>query len=369
MFPRALFLLTVFLLVGCSTRPTTGGARVERSVFGQMPDGTAVELFTLTNSRGATAKVITYGAILADLRMPDRDGRFISVVREITPTPENFQRGFPQAGAVMGRVTNRIANGRFTLDGRDYQLTKNANPHHIHGGAKGFSRVIWMAETPAAAKRSGASVTLTYVSPAGEEGYPGTLTTRLRYTLTDDNTLRLDYTATTDAPTPVNLTNHAYFNLAGGGDVTDHELTLNADRYTVSDALLIPTGEMKPVTGLPIDFTRPMKLGARAASLGPRHNYDHNFVINRRDGDASLAFAARVVEPKSGRVMETWTTEPAVQLYTGDLSGNLPAGRYAFYCLETQHHPDSVNHPQFPTTILRPGQTFRSTTEFRFSTR
>lgn len=347
--------LRLVCLLFALTAALAHAASAERSVFGHTPDGATVELYTLTNSRGAIAKVITFGAILADLRMPDREGKFVSVVREMTPTPENFQRGFPRSGAVMGRVTNRISNAKFTLDGQEYKLAANAGQHHIHGGRKGFGQVVWQGEIPNPRE---AAVKLTYVSAAGEEGYPGKLTVSLRYTLTDDNTLRLDYTGVTDAPTPINLTNHAYFNLAGSGDVANHELTLNANRYTVTDAQLIPTGEIKTVENSPLDFTKPAKLGARLGELGRRAYYDHNFVINRRDGDASLILAARISEPTSGRVMETWTTEPAIQLYTG-FAGT--------FCLETQHHPDSVNRPEFPSTILRPGQTYRSTTEFRFS--
>ena len=347
------------------TAPSAPVAAVARSVVGRTPEGTDVELFTLTNRQGAVAKIMSYGAILADLRVRDRDGKLGSVVREITPTEQGFTRGFPQAGAVFGRVANRIANARFTLDGREVQVTPNSKPNHIHGGAKNFSRVAWTA-TPATAPGV-AAVTLTYVSADGEEGFPGKLTTSVRYTLTDQNALRLEYSATTDKPTPVNLTNHAYFNLAGGGDVLDHELTLNADTYTVVDATLIPTGEIKRVDESHLDFTPQRPLGARAAQLGTSRRYDHNFVINRAAGDRSLIFAARAVEPRSGRIMETWTTEPGVQLYTSPLGAQPANDTFGFYCFETQHYPDSVNHADFPTTILRPGETFRSTTEFRFS--
>ena len=340
-------------------------APVARAVVGRTPEGTEVELFTLTNRHGAVAKIMSYGAILADLRVRDRDGKLGSVVREITPAEPGFAKGFPQAGAVFGRVANRIANARFTLDGREYRFVANNNAHLLHGGVKNFSRVVWTAE-PATAPGV-AAVTLTYVSADGEGGFPGQLTTTVRYTLTDQDALRLDYTATTDKPTPVNLTNHAYFNLAGGGDVLDHELTINADTYTVVDPTLIPTGEIKRVDESHLDFTPQRALGLRAAQLGASRRYDHNFIINRPAGDRSLVFAARVVEPRSGRVMETWTTEPGVQLYTSPL-GDQPANdKFGFYCFETQHYPDSVNHPDFPTTILRPGETFRSTTEYRFS--
>jgi aldose 1-epimerase len=374
-FPRTLHVAAFFILLvalppyaSAQAAPRTPGAGVERGVFGRTAGGTAVELFTLRNERGAIAKVITFGAILTDLRMPDRDGRLASVVREIVPSEQGFERGFASSAAVFGRVANRIAHARFKLDGREYQVTRNARAHHIHGGAKNFSKVVWSAMIPGGAKVP--SVELTYVSADGEEGFPGTLKTTVTYTLTDENTLRIDYRATTDKPTPINLTNHAYFNLAGGGDAVDHELMLNADRYTVVDADLIPTGEIKSVAGTPLDFRRPAPLGARAAQLAPGRRYDHNFVLNRREGDASLLFAARVREPISGRVMEVWTTEPGVQLYTSILTPPTaaePASRTGFLCLETQHFPDSVNHPHFPSTILRPDEVFRSTTEFRFS--
>lgn len=367
--------------------PAIPPAAVQRSLFGQTPEGKTVEQFTLTNAQGAFAKIVSYGAIVSDLRMPDRQGKLAGVVREIQPSEQGFQRGFAQSAAIFGRVANRIADARFTLDGRQYEVTKNlAGKHHIHGGAKNFSRVVWQAK---ATDPKTAAVALTYVSADGEEGFPGRLTTTVTYTLTDDNVLRIDYRATTDKPTPINLTNHAYFNLAGRGDVLTHELTLGADRYTKVDASLIPTGEIAPVAGTPLDFTRPMPLGGRAAQLAPATRYDHNFVLNRREGDANpvaaLRFAARVREPDSGRTMEVWTTEPGVQLYTSPFTPPPPTGanapasanasapspaadpRFGFFCLETQHFPDSVNHDHFPSTILRPGQEFRSTTEFRFS--
>lgn len=341
---------------------------VQRSVFGRTPEGTTVELFTLTNRRGAVAKVITFGAILADLRMPDRDGKFASVVREIVPSEQGFQRGFANSAAVFGRVANRIAHARFTLDGHEYQVTRNNGAHHIHGGAKNFSRVVWSPTLPTTPNV--ASIELKYVSADGEEGFPGQVTTTLTYTLTEENVLRLEYRAVSDKPTPINLTNHAYFNLAGSGDTLDHELTLNADRYTVVDSDLIPTGEIKTVADSPLDFRRPTLLGARAGQLGVSRRYDHNFVLNRQNSDASLMLAARVRETHSGRSMEVWTTEPGVQLYTSPLMppmGNEATPRFGFLCLETQHFPDSVNHPEFPSTILRPGKIFRSITEFRFS--
>jgi aldose 1-epimerase len=363
---------SVLILALLVTAARAAEPMVQRAEFGRAADGTVIEVFTLANQRGATAKVITFGAILADLRVPDRDGKLAGVVREIAFSQENFSRGFPQGGMVAGRVANRIANARFTLDGHDYQLVANNGAHTLHGGLKGFGKVIWRGQALDSAKA--AAVRMTYLSPDGEGGFPGNLAVTVTYTLTDDNTLRIDYAATTDKPTPLNLTNHAYFNLAGGGDVLDTLLTLNADRYTVVDATLIPTGEIKSVKDSPLDFTQPAPLGARAGQLGASRRYDHNFVINRADA-AALVFAARAAEPRSGRVMEVWTTEPGVQLYTSPL-GAAPAvsavertaqGGVGFFCLETQHYPDSVHRPEFPSTILRPGETFRSTTELRFS--
>ncbi len=336
---------------------------VTRAIFGRSPEGVEVESYTLTNRHGYSAKILTTGAIIAELNVPGRDGKLVNVVRDVAPTPEGFTRGFPQAAAVFGRFANRIAGAKFTLDGREYTLAANNRPNHIHGGPNNFSRKNWTATTTPGT----AAVTLTYVSIDGEEGYPGKMTTTLRYTLTDDDALRLEYSAVTDAPTILNLTNHAYFNLAGSGDVLDHEVTFNADRYTVVDSALIPTGEIRSVTGTPLDFTTPTPLGARAAQLGTSRRYDHNFVINRPAGDDTLRLAARVAEKSSGRVMETWTTQPGVQLYTSPLGDKPVTDQRGFFCLETQHYPDSIHQPSFPTVILRPGETFRATTEFRFS--
>jgi aldose 1-epimerase len=356
----ALFLPLLALAVHAA-EPT-----VQRSVFGRAADGTTIDAFTLTNRNGVSAKIITYGAIIADLQVPDRDGKFAGMVRPAIFTEENYTRGFPQSAIVVGRVINRIGKARFTLDGKEYTLAANSGPNHIHGGRKNFAKVIWQAEPVAGA--GGSAVKLTHLSPDGDEGYPGALQATVVYTLTDENTLRIDYSATTDKPTPVNLSNHAYFNLAGQGDVRSHELWLNARLYTLTDSALIPTGEIGSVEGTPLDFRQPLPLGARGDQLrGPRPTiYDNNFVLDRREPN-TLMPAARVTEPGSGRVMEVWTTAPGVQLYTSPLAGPTAGAPNGFYCLETQHFPDAVNHPHFPTTILRPGQTYRSTTEFRFS--
>ena len=332
--------------------------RIEENDFGRMPDGAPVKQFMLRNANGVMAKVISYGATITELQTPDRNGAMTNVVLG-APTLKAYLEDFNAAAAVIGRVANRIAKARFTLDAVEYTLAANNGPNHLHGGRVGFAKVVWQAKALPPGQRE-AAVQFTYLSKDGEEGYPGNLTVKVTYTLTDDNELRLDYEATTDKATPVNLTNHAYFNLAGHDDVLDHELWLASDQYTPADDQLIPTGEIASVHGTPLDFTSPTRVGARIDQLKPRPGgYDHNFVIN--NGGTSLVPAARLTEPKSGRVMEVRTTEPGVQLYTGNHL------KHGGLCLETQHYPDSVNQPKFPSTILRPGQTFRSATVFAFS--
>jgi aldose 1-epimerase len=347
-------------------------AGVQKKDFGKTGDGTAVELYVLTNAKGVTAKVMTYGAILTELRVPDRDGKFGDVVLGFDDLG-GYLAGHPYFGATVGRVANRIARGRFTLDGKEYRLATNNGPSALHGGVKGFDKLVWKAE-PVEAK-DGVAVRFRYRSPDGEEGYPGNLEAAVTYTLTDDNALRLDYAATTDRPTPVNLTNHTYFNLAGpgAGDVLGHELMLAADKYTPADDTLIPTGAVRPVGGTPLDFTTPATIGSRIDQLkGEPRGYDHNFVLRGGDGKGP-ALAARVREPKTGRVLEMFTTEPGVQFYTGNfLDGTVKGkgavyGKHTGFCLEAQHFPDSVNHAEFPSTILRPGQTYTQTTVYRFS--
>ncbi len=361
---------------GSATKPPV--ASVVKSAYGKTTDGTVVDLYTFTNKNGAVAKVITYGATIVDLEMPDRDGKQGNMVLA-TATPEVFQR-FNQSASVKGRVANRIAGAAFTLDGQEYKLAANDGKNTLHGGKIGFDQVVWKAEIPTSASDAGHAVKFTHVSKDGEEGFPGTLTTTLTYRLTDDNVLRLDYTATTDKATPINLTNHAYFNLSGGtGSSANYEVTINADRYTVADATLIPTGEIAPVKDTAMDFTKPVALGANATKLGPNPHYDHSFVLNRdKDAGSTLTFAARVSDPASGRIVECWTNEPGLQLYTSSLAvpgaaaAGARAGRGAgrgagFFTLETQHFPDAVHHDSFPSIILRPGATFTSTTEYRFS--
>ena len=337
-----------------------------------MPDGTPIGLYTLKNANGLVCKVIPLGAAITELYVPDRNGKLADVVLGFDNLPQ-YIRQSPCFGAVCGRVANRIAKARFSLDGKTYLLDANVPPDSLHGGRRGFNTVVWDAE--AADAPDGPSVVLRRVSPDGEAGYPGTLSVRVTYTLTNGNELRIDYEATTDKATPVNLTNHCYFNLAGTGVVLGHELQLKASRYTPTGPGMIPTGEIADVAGGPLDFTKPKPIGRDMAANyratdGP--GYNTNYVID--GGGRELVFAARVHEPVTGRTMEVWTDQPAVQLYTSNsFDGTLVGKRgwafplYAGLCLETQHYPDSVNHPGFPTTILRPGATLRSTTIYRFS--
>ena len=339
---------------------------IERFTFGHMPDGRAIDGFTLRTPRGASAKVIAFGAILAELRMPDRTGRVDPVIRTTVFSPQGLERGFAGAAAVHGRFANRIRNARFTLDGREYRLTPNQGPHNLHSGPVGFDQVLWHAEP--VTNGPNPAVRLSYSSPDGDQGFPGNLAVTVTYTLTADQAVRIEYSATTDNPTPVNLTNHAFFNLSGSGSVARHELFVNAEKYTVLDADQIPTGEIRSVDGTPLDFRRPRPLGARALELGHRGRYNHPLIINRLE-DPRLLLAARLHDPRSGRVLEVWTTEPGLQLFTNDLRPDARTAANGFVCLETQHFPDSVNHPHFPDTILRPGEVFRSVTEYRFSAR
>lgn len=348
---------------------------VRKVEFGKMPDGVPVELYELTNPAGMKAKVITYGAILTELHIADRGGKLEDVVLGFDDL-KGYLAGHPFFGATVGRVTNRIAKGKFTLDGKEYQLFVNNGPNSLHGGKKGFDKVVWKAEVLANAEDP--TVRLSYLSADGEEGYPGELSCAVTYTLQRGNALRIDYQAVTSKPTPVNLTNHSYFNLGGPKSMTilDHELMLAANRYTPADDTLIPTGKIEPVKGTPLDFTKPAKIGARIEQLKdyPGGGYDHNYVLD--SGGKTMALAAVVHEPKSGRVLEAWTTEPGMQLYTGNfLDGKLKGkGGVAYrkhhgFCLEAQHFPDAVNQPSFPSVILRPGKTYTQTTTYKFTTK
>jgi aldose 1-epimerase len=344
-------------------------ASIERTGFGTLPDGATADLFTLTNANGLVAKVTNYGTILTELRVPDRTGKLGDVVLGFDNLAQ-YAAGHPYFGCTVGRVANRIAKGKFTLDGKTYDLAVNNGPNHLHGGLKGFDKVLWRAEPQA-----GAAVKFDYTSPDGEEGYPGKVDATVVISLTDANELRIDYTAVTDRATPVNLTNHSYFNLAGAGDVLSHEMMITASRFTPADSTSIPTGEIQSVRGTPMDFTAPKPIGARFAELPFRPvGYDHNYVLDSRGGE--LALAARVFEPVTGRVMELYTTQPGVQFYTANYldgslrgKGGIAYGRHAAFCLETQHFPDAVNKPAFPSVILRPNQTYRQTTVHRFLTR
>lgn len=344
---------------------------IEEETFGRMPDGTPVRIYTLKNGKGVALKITEYGAIVSQIQVPDRNDKPGNIALGFDSL-DRYLEGHPFFGAIAGRVANRIAGGRFTLDGREYILARNNGPNHLHGGLQGFDKKLWKSR-PLPVTDHEAGVELGCFSPDGEEGYPGNLSLTVTYTLTDRNEWRIDFRATTDKATPVNLTNHSYFNLAGSGDVLDHELWLDADHYTPIDDGLIPTGEIRSVKGTPLDFTRPTAIGARFHETGLKPaGYDHNFVLN--GGGRGLAPAARVREPKSGRVMEVLTTEPGVQLYTANHFaapitglGGVVYPRHGGFCLETQHFPDSINRPDFPTVVLRPGETFNSTTIYKFA--
>jgi aldose 1-epimerase len=338
-------------------------------------NGQTVQLYTLSNSNGMRVTISNYGGILQRIDVPDRNGEYANVALGFTSLNDYVQRS-PFFGALVGRFGNRIAYGKFTLDGQQYQLPINNGPHSLHGGPNGFHAQVWQADSSPATQR----IELSRISPNGEAGYPGALSVNVTYTLTPDNAIRIDYRASTNQPTILNLTNHSYFNLAGegSGDILGHIVELNADRYTPIDATLIPTGNLEPVRGTQLDFRTPQVIGSRirngAEQLALARGYDHNFVLNRAEDEAELVMAARVHEPTSGRVLEVWTTQPGVQFYTGNFldatlvgTGGKIYRQADGFALETQHFPDSPNQSNFPSTVLRPGQTFTSTTLFRFS--
>lgn len=371
---KRLTILLLLFLPGCQVQDTSKEASVNKAVYGMTPDGEAVDVYTLTNPQGMEVRAITYGGIITSLRVPDRNGKLEDVALGFDNL-EGYLKNPPFFGAIIGRYGNRIAKGQFTLDGKTYGLAINNPPNHLHGGVKGFDKVVWKAES--FKEDDAVGIVFTHTSPDGDEGYPGTLSLRVTYTLTAGNELEVDYEATTDKATPINLTQHTYFNLAGegSGDVLEHQLTIHASRYTPVDSTLIPTGELAPIEGTPLDFRTPTAVGARIndnhQQIRYGNGYDHNFVIDR--SGEGLVSAARVVEPTSGRVLEVSTTEPGMQFYTGNFlnglmgkSGHIYAQRTGF-CLETQHFPDSPNKPEFPNTILRPGETYRSKTVFAFS--
>ncbi len=349
---------------------------IRKSPYGTLDDGTQVALYSLVNHQGMTVRITPYGGVVTALKVPDGEGRMGDVVLGFDRLRDYVERN-PFFGCLVGRYANRIAQGRFALEGVEYQLARNDGPNALHGGLRGFDKQVWQAwarEGPA----DEPMLELSLLSPDGEEGYPGTLSVRAAYTVTSDNGLRIDYQATTDKTTILNLTNHSYFNLSAGRQKTvlDHELMINADAFTPVDEILVPTGQIQPVAGTPLDFRQPTPIGARIDAddeqLQIAGGYDHNWVINGEAG--RLRLAARVHEPESGRVMEVFTTEPGVQVYTGNmLPKELPGkGEHTYglrggFCLETQHFPDSPNQPAFPSTRLEPGQTFRSSTLYRFS--
>jgi len=345
------------------------GAHVEKASFGKTPEGVEIEAYTLFNSQGASAKLITYGATVAELHVPDKNGKMGDVVLGFDNLA-GYLGNHPHFGGTIGRYGNRIAKGKLVVDGKEYQLAINNAPNNLHGGPTGFDRRVWKGE-PVEVK-DGAAVRFTYLSKDMEENFPGNLTATVTYTLTNTNEFKLEYTATTDKDTVVNLTNHSYFNLAGSGDVLKHVLYLNADKYTPVDSTLIPTGEIASVAGTPLDFRKPTEIGARIAEIKDIGGYDHNFVLNGKAG--TLRIAARVTEPTTGRQMEVWTTEPGIQFYSaiglnGSIvgKGGIAYPKYGALCLETQHFPDSPNRPNFPSTVLKPGMKYHTETIYKFS--
>jgi len=366
-------------LAGCASMSPSPGT-ISQAPFGKTANGTPVEIYTLRNGRGMETRIMTYGGIVQSLKVPDKNGNLGDVVLGFDNLQgyvnSNYVKSCPYFGALIGRYGNRIANGKFTLDGVTYPLAINNAPNHLHGGIKGFDKVVWKAMpllTP-----DGPALKLTYDSMDGEEGYPGNLSVTAVYTVTADNALKLEFTATTDKDTLCNLTHHSYFNLRGSGDVLGHVVYINADKFTPTDSTLIPTGELRPVDGTPFDFRTPTAIGARINDTNYdqikfANGYDDNWVLNHPPG--KLGLAARLSEPTTGRVMEVWTTAPGVQFYTGNFLDGTFTGKggwiYQFRdacCFEPQGFPDSPNHPDFPTTELKPGETYHNTIIYKFST-
>jgi aldose 1-epimerase len=368
---RAFALVTLFAMSAAIGR-SAGASKVEKVPFGSA-GGKAVDLYVLTDSGGMVAKIMTYGATVTELDTPDRNGTLDDVVLGFDSLAGYLGKE-PYFGAIVGRVGNRIAKGRFTLDGHTYQLATNDGMNHLHGGNKGFDKVVWDAEV---VPGDAPSVKFTYLSKDGEEGYPGNCRVTVVYTIANSDELRIEYAVTTDKDTPVNVTNHSYFNLGGPekGNILGHIVTLNADKFTVVDSTLIPTGELRSVAGTPMDFRTPMAIGAHVKEVGANPvGYDHNFVVN--GGGHGLSLVGTIYDPESGRVMEVSSTEPGVQFYSGNfLDGTLTGKKGVVYsqywglALETQHFPDAMNHPNFESDVLMAGQTYRSTTIYRFSAR
>lgn len=354
---------------------TQRDATISQTGFGHLPDGREVTQFTLRNRQGMEVRLIDYGGIITHILVPDRDGKLVDVVLGYDSLAP-YLADSPYFGALIGRFGNRMAGGCFKLEGREYQLDQNDGDNHLHGGVEGFDKKLWQAEPFEGPE--GIGVALTLVSPDGDQGYPGRLEVEVRYTLTDANELYTDFRASSDRATPVNLTQHSYFNLAGEGDALEHQLYLNADHFTPVDEGLIPLGELAPVAGTPFDFTQPKAIGEAIHSEHPQlvyanGGYDHNYVLNRGE-DQGMVLAARALEPHSGRVLEVFTEEPCCQFYSGNfLDGSLhgkerPFPRHGAFCIEPQHFPDSPNQAVFPSTILLPGETYHTRMSFRFST-
>jgi aldose 1-epimerase len=348
-----------------------GHSNVQKQAWGKLPDGTPVDLYTLSNAHGMKAGIMTYGGAIVSLTAPDRAGKYADVVLGMDSL-DGYVKGVPYFGALIGRYGNRIGHAQFTLDGKTYHLPKNDGDNTLHGGTRGFDKHVWTAHP------AGDSLELTYVSKDGEEGFPGTLTAKVVYTLTPQNELRIEYSATTDQDTVLNLTNHTYFNLAGAGegDILGHDVTIHAARFTPVDSGLIPTGELKAVKGTPFDFTKSTAIGARIGQADQQlqfgKGYDHNWVVE----GTGMRTVAEVYEPKSGRVMDVMTDQPGLQFYTGNFLDGTIHGKggkaYPFrgaFCMETQHFPDSPNQPSFPSTELKPGQAYHTVTVYRFSAR
>lgn len=347
---------------------------VEKEPFGKTPQGDVIELYTLTNSQRVQVKIMNYGGIVVSIRVPDRHGTLGDVVLGFDQL-DGYMEEHPYFGAIIGRYANRIARGAFSLKGVDYTLARNNGDNHLHGGIRGFDKVVWQAEQ--VRNDDGVGVRFTYSSRDGEESYPGNLEATVTYLLTRDNELRIAYSATTDKATVVNMTNHSYFNLRGRGDILGHELMIDADYFTPINEGLIPTGELRPVKGTPFDFTQPIVIGARIDADDQQLvfglGYDHNWVLK----DAgTLSLAATAHEPETGRVLEVWTTEPGMQFYTGNFLDGTITGKGGWvyqkrngFCLETQHYPDSPNKPDFPSVVLEPGETYTQTTVYKFLTR
>lgn len=375
--PIALTLLMAGLLAGCKTESESGSASgragsITQEKFGSLPDGRDVTIYTLRNGKGMEARIMNYGGIVQSLKVPDRNGNYGDVTLGYDDL-QGYLTNSPYFGAIVGRYANRIAKGKFTLDGQEYTLAINNGPNSLHGGLKGFDKVLWDSKPTMTIR--GPALRLHYLSKDGEEGYPGNLDVTAVYTLTSDNGLRLEFTATTDKDTVINLSHHSYWNLRDSGTILDHVVYIDADRYTPVDSTLIPTGELAPVENTPLDFRHPTAIGARIGQdneqLKFANGYDHNWVINN---PGRMHVIARVTEPTTGRIMEVLSTEPGLQFYSGNFLDGTITGKggwtYQFrdaFVMEPQHFPDSPNHPNFPTTELKPGQTYHNLIEYRFS--